>query len=172
MKLYQITTFVLIFNIFSSQSYGGDSKMIDKTVALAEKMGQELQAESDKLKAKYKGVIITEQEAIKIAKEYLQHKEYKNVYDKENRTSAKYLINENYEYSYKIDWEHPQIRLERWALKKDGSLSSGFGKKVLVWAVWFLPLDGTNLDKGITRVSIDIDAKTGKVFTKYSLDKL
>jgi hypothetical protein len=129
--------------VLSSTSYGGDLKMKNNVV-------KQLQIESDRLKMKYKKQIIAEQEALKIATVYLKTKEY----------------------NYKIDWENPSIRLEQRTLKKDGSLSSGFGKKILIWHVWFLPLQGTDLGKGITKVDADIDAKTGEVFTKYNLEKL
>ncbi len=146
--------------------------MKDKNMAFTGKISQELQTESDKLKAKYKNEIISEQDAIKIAKEYRQHKKYEFIYDQERRISTEHLKSENYEYPYEIDWEHPNIRLEQKALKKDGSLSSGFGEKILVWSVWFLPSEGIDSGKGILRISVDIDAKKGKVFTKYSLEKL
>lgn len=146
--------------------------MLDKPVSWIEQMSKKWREDSEKLKVKYKNVIITEQEAIKIAKEYRQHKEYAYVDDWENKISVEFLKSENYEYSYEIDWEHPRIRLERKSLKKNGSLSSGFGKKILVWHIWFLPMQGIDLNKGLDKVGVDIDARTGKVFTKYSLDKL
>ena len=110
--------------------------------------------------------------AIKIAKEYLQNKEYDYTYDSKSKTSTEFLKNGNYEYNYEIDWDHPRIRLEQKALKKDGSLTGGFGVKVLVWYVWFLPLDGIDLEGKRDVVGVDIDAKTGKVFTKYSWSKI
>lgn len=125
MKLLILTVFILVFIALPSLSYGGGSAMKD--------------------------TLISEEEAIKIAKEYLK----------------------NNKYTYEIDWEHPDAKLERFALKPDGSLSPhGFGKKVMVWRVWFMSLQKIDLEKGIRHILADVDAKTGKVYTKYSLNKL
>ncbi len=97
-----------------------------------------------------KDVLITEEQAIKIAQEYLEGKEY----------------------NYEIDWNHPKARIERRVLKSDGSLSSGFGKRILVWHVWFLPLGKMDTEGKVIPVGVDINPKTGEIFTKYSLDKL
>lgn len=132
-----------ILFILSSISYGGESKMGNNTV-------KQLQLASDRLKVKYKDEIISEEEAVNIAMEHLRTREY----------------------DYEIDWENFKIRLEQRSLNKDGSLSSGFGKKILIWHVWFLPLHGTDLADGVTNIGVDIDAKTGKIFTKYSIEKL
>ena len=172
MKLHLLIMLILVFIILPSLSYGDESKVRDKKMTFTDKIAQQLQDTSDKLKAKYKNLIITEQEAIRIAKEYRQHKEYEVIDDWEHKISTEYFKSENYEYSYAIDWEHPHTRLGRMALKKDGSLSSGLGKKVLVWHVWFLPLDGIDLEGKRNSVGVDIDAKTGEVFTKYSLSKI
>ena len=128
--------------MLSSVSYGGELKMKNNVV-------EQLRIASDNLKAKYKNETITEEEAIKIALNYLKTKEY----------------------SYAIDWEHSNIRLEQRALKKDGSLSSGFGKKILIWHVWYLPLKRTDASNEVP-VGADVDAKTGNVFTKYSWEKI
>ena len=170
MKIWIIN--VLIFSFLVSISYGGELKVKDQKKFYTDKTVQRLEDISEKLKSKYKNVIISEQEAIKIAKEYLQNKEYDYTYDSKSKTSTEFLKNGNYEYNYEIDWDHPRIRLEQKALKKDGSLTGGFGAKVLVWHVWFLPLDGIDLEGKRDVVGVDIDAKTGKVFTKYSWSKI
>lgn len=96
-------------------------------------------------------VLISEDQAIKIATEYLQSKEY----------------------NYEIDWQNPDAKLERFSLKADGSLSPhGFGKKIMVWRVRFKTVENIDLEKGIRPILADIDAKTGEIFTKYSMDKL
>ncbi|MDP2654708.1 MAG: hypothetical protein Q8Q08_11855 [Candidatus Omnitrophota bacterium] len=146
--------------------------MKDKNNKFVEKETQRLQEQSDKLRVKYKDEIIGEEEAIKIALEYRQNKEYVFVYDEKQKVSIEQLKMENYEYGYAIDWGHPRARVEFRSLKKNGALSNGFGKKVLIWHVWFVPLHGVDFDKGVRVVGVDIDAKTGEVFTKYSMDKL
>lgn len=94
--------------------------------------------------------MISKEEAIDIGKQYLQSKQYE----------------------YEIDWNHPHARLDKMALKPDGSLSSGFGKRVYVWSVWFLPVEGIDLENTRHTASVDINAETGEIFTKYSLQKL
>ena len=147
-------------------------KLMKNQTSFYDNVAQEMQQRSDRLKSKYREVIISEEEAIRIAKEYRQHKEYAYTYNEKEKTSTEYLKNDNYEYPYDIDWDHPRIRLEEKALKKNGGLSGGAGKKVVVWSVWFLPVNGIDLEGKRTSVSVDIDAKTGKVFTKYSWEKI
>jgi hypothetical protein len=125
MKTSKIIILFFALIIFPSLSYGGSSKMKD--------------------------VLINEDQAVKIAKEYLRSKQY----------------------NYEIDWEHPEAKLERFALKSDGSLSPhGLGKKIMVWRVRFESVQKTDVAKGIRPVLADVDAKTGEVFTKYSMEKL
>lgn len=96
-------------------------------------------------------VLIDEEQAIRIAKEHLQSKKY----------------------NYEIDWEHPEAKLERFALKPDGSLSPhGFGRKIMVWRVQFKSIQKTDATKGIKPILADINAKTGEIFIKYSMEKL
>ena len=98
-----------------------------------------------------KDVLISEEQAIKIAKEYLQSKKY----------------------NYEMDWDHPDAKLERFALKLDGSISPhGLGKKIMVWRVRFKSMQKIDAAKGIRTVLADIDAKTGEVFIKYNMEKL
>ena len=150
MKINRLIIFLLGFIVLPLIVYGGELKVPDKKMTFSDRIGQQLRVASDKLIEKHKDDIISEEEAIKIAMNYLRMKTI----------------------DYEVDWEDPHARLERKSLKKDGSLSNGFGKKVLVWWVWFLPRQGTDFHKGITRLAVDINAKTGEVFTKYSVDKL
>ena len=125
MRLHKLIIIIFILFAFSLSSHGGESRMSD--------------------------TLISEEQAIKIAREYLQNKKY----------------------NYEIDWDHPDAKLERFSLKTDGSLSPhGFGKKVMVWRIRFRSLQKIDLDKGIRHVLADIDARTGKVFANYSLNKL
>ncbi len=125
MKTSKIIIFIFTLIISPSLSYGGDSKM--------------------------KEVLINEEQAKRIATEYLQSKQY----------------------NYEIDWKHPEAKLERFALKSDGSLSPhGLGKKIMVWRVRFKSIQKTDATKGIRPILADVDAKTGEVFIKYSMEKL
>lgn len=93
--------------------------------------------------------LITEAEAIKIGKDYLQAQQY----------------------PYAIDWDHPHARMDKMNIKPDGSLTAGPGKRVFVWGVWFLPVDGIDLMNNRKRAAVDINAQTGEIFTKYNLNK-
>jgi hypothetical protein len=94
--------------------------------------------------------MISKEEAISIGKKYLQSKQYE----------------------YEIDWDHPHAKLDRMAVKPDGSLTSGLGKRVYVWSVWFLPVEGLDVENTRDIAAVDINAETGEVFIKYSLQKL
>lgn len=94
--------------------------------------------------------MINKEEAIRIGTTYLQSKKY----------------------AYEIDWSHPQARLDKMAVKSDGSLTSGLGKRVFVWRVWFLPVGGLDLENTKKVAAVDINAQTGEIFTKYSFQKL
>ncbi|MBL8012210.1 MAG: hypothetical protein JNN05_00035 [Candidatus Omnitrophica bacterium] len=102
-----------------------------------------------KVEAMAKLNLITEAEAIKIGKEYLQTKQY----------------------PYAIDWDRPHARMDKMNIKPDGSLTAGPGRRVFVWGVWFLPVEGIDLMNNRRRAGVDINAQTGEIFTKYNLNK-
>lgn len=97
-----------------------------------------------------KNSYISKESAIELGKEYLQTKDYR----------------------YEINWDEPNAKLVKKALKKDGSISGGFGEKIQVWHVWFMPVDSGDSDSNVFPIGIDIDAKTGKIYSQISMDKL
>jgi hypothetical protein len=128
MNVKIITLVIFIFMFFLKDSYGME---LSKNSKFVDEMAQKMEAKSERLKRKYGNEIISEEEAINIAKGYRQNKEYTYSYDEKNFTSIEYLKSDNYEYTYKIDWDNPRVRLEFRSLKKDGSLSSGLSQSIL-----------------------------------------
>ena len=163
---------VLFLCAFPSSGYGGEVGLKNISKNSSDEMGRQLDESSERLKKKYEKVVISEEKAVRIAREYREHKEYGYINDQKRHTGTAHLKNGHYRYPYEIDWEHPRVRLGWLRLKSDGSVSNGFGKKVLVWTVWFLPVDGIDGEGKRNRVMVDIDAKTGEVFMKYSLLKI